>query len=354
MAIQSLSKDMLGIITTDGCTAKCSHCIMNCKPGKKKKLCFEQIQECIDQVKKNISAVSFTGGEPTLLGDDLFRAIRYCSLNFLYSSLVTNAHWATSPERARKYIKKFRDAGLNEISFSIDDYHVPFVSIEKVKTAWDACKNVGFSAVVLANSHSKKDKIIPSYIKKFFGEKLLVSQAGNPNQYYDVPKDKDGTKYFIHENTLQKTGRAAEELDDSLFEKVKDQNSLMSPCHWAGSTPVLSPSGHLWACCGIPCENNSILDLGDSGKESIKKIISRARKDLLLNAIHYLGPLHLCRFVEAHSNVKFSKHFSDVCEICEALTKNKEAVDIILANAKEIKQQILAAQDIKETKKLAS
>lgn len=348
MSIQPLSNGLFSVVTTDGCTAKCAHCLMCCKPGKKTKLTFEQIQRSIDQVKKNysLSMVVFTGGEPTLLGEDLFRAIRYCTMNMLHTRLVTNAHWATSPERARKYIKKFRDVGLEEINYSVDDYHAPYVPLEKVKMAWQASKNVGFTSVLLANSRGIKDIIVPAYIQKFFGEKIPVSKAiTDTSNIVNIPKAADGTQYMIYENSLQKSGRAAEELNSSKFKPVKDQGMLMSPCTWAGSEPVLSPGGHIWACCGIPCENNQVLDLGDTAKEPIKKILERASNDVLLNAIYYLGPLYLCQFVEAHSSIKFSKNFCGVCEICSALTENKEAIKVIRSNFAKLVPQIFDAEE---------
>ncbi len=338
MSITPLKNGCFSIVTTDGCTARCSHCLMNCTPRKKNKVQFEQIQKCIDQIVKNYNTklIVFTGGESTLLGEDLIRAIRYCTLNFLRTRLVTNAHWATSLERAKRYIEKFRSVGLCELDISVDDYHEPFVPLENIRNVWQASKGAGFDSVVLANSHGKNDKITPSFIQEFLGEEIHVSPP-NSRAYgkEDEIKTQNKTIYQIYENTLQKSGRA-ETLDKSKFDVFANRETLSCCCTWAVSDPVLSPMGHIWACCGIPADNNPILDLGDANKEKVKTIFNRASKNVFLNAIYYLGPLWLCKFVEEHSKIRFSKELCGVCEICSALTNNKKAIQVLHDNEKAI------------------
>lgn len=173
--IKPLSSGILGIVTTNGCTAKCAHCLMNCAPGKKEKLSFEQIRKAIDQLKKdfsNIHLITFTGGEPTLLGEDLIRAIRYCTLNSYNTKIVTNAHWATSLERAKKYIKELRDVGLTELDFSVDDFHEPFVPLKNIKNAWEACKAPASRALLSPIVMEKKTRLPQPTYKNFLGKRL--------------------------------------------------------------------------------------------------------------------------------------------------------------------------------------
>ncbi len=333
MSIIPLKNGCLSIITTDGCTARCSHCLMNCTPQKRHKLQFEQMQESIDQIikKYDLNLVVFTGGEPTLLGEELCRIIRYCTLRFLRTRVVTNAHWATSLERAQRYIEKFRSVGLCEINFSIDDYHEPYIPLENIRNAWRACKGAGFDAVVLANSHGQDDKITPKYIQKYLGEKIEITTPYTPEALHTANK----TSYIIYENTLQKTGRA-KALDNQKFNQPQSSSDLKKSCKSAVDDPVLSCIGHVWACCGITSDNNPLLDLGDTSKENIKTIMNRASKDVILNAIHDLGPLRLCQFVEEHSDIKFKKNYNEICEICSALTNNKKAVQVLRDNEKAI------------------
>ena len=349
MNIIPFNDGVFSFVTTDGCTAKCSHCLMNCKPGLKHKLSFEQMRKAIDQFsrKKNANLVVFTGGESTLLGEDLFRAIRYATLKLLRTRLVTNAHWASSLERARNYVRKLREVGLTELDFSVDDFHEPFVPLDKIRNAWLASKGVGFDAVTLANSFGPKSKINPDFIREYLGENLPeVSPTSLPDsQVYK--KSEDGTFYSIHISTLQKSGRA-EDLDSEQFRGVENQELLDCPCKWVVAEPVLSPLGHMWACCGIPCDNMPILDLGDANKERIDTILKRASKDVLINALHYLGPYKLCKFVEEHSDIRFKRNFCGACEICSVLTANKKAVEVLRANEKSLAAILQAVKFLKD------
>lgn len=349
MSIIPLNDGVFSFVTTDGCTAKCSHCLMNCKPGLKHKLSFEQMQKAIDQFarKKNAHLVVFTGGESTLLGEDLFRAIRYATFKFLKTRLVTNAHWATSLERARSYIKKLREVGLAEIDFSVDDYHEPFVPLDNIRNAWLASKGVGFDSVVLANSFGPKDKINPDFIREYLGEDLPDVGSMCSSDCSGLKRSEDGTFYSIHTNSLQKSGRA-EDLDSDLFMDVENQELLDCACKWVVAEPVLSPLGHMWACCGIPSDNIPILDLGDANKERIDTILKRASKDVLINALYYLGPYRLCKFVEEHSDIRFKRNFCSACEICSVLTGNKKAVEVLLANKKSLAAVVQTVKFLKD------
>ena len=104
----------------------------------------------------------------------------------------------------------------------------------------------------------------------------------------------------------------------------------------------------MWACCGIPADNIPILDLGDANKERIDTILKRASKDVLINALYYLGPYKLCKFVEEHSDIRFKRNFGGACEICSVLTGNKKAVEVLRANEKSLAAVVQAVKFLKE------
>src|SRR5690606_15686786 len=68
------------VLTTDKCTAECRHCCMNSGPSRASRLSYEQMESALDQLFRqyDIQVVVFAGGEPTLLGDDLLKAIHFC------------------------------------------------------------------------------------------------------------------------------------------------------------------------------------------------------------------------------------------------------------------------------------
>src|SRR5262249_10829087 len=72
------------------------------------------------------------GGESTLRWRDLLVAIRHAKKFELPTRLVTNAHWATSLDRAAALTDELLQAGLDEINFSTGDQHVRFIPLERV------------------------------------------------------------------------------------------------------------------------------------------------------------------------------------------------------------------------------
>lgn len=127
----------------------------------------------------------------------------------------------------------------------------------------------------------------------------------------------------------------------------------MGGCHLVVDTLTLSPRGNIWACCGIVCDNNAALDLGNLSKNQLKKILKSANDNMLLYALHLLGPMFLKQFVTYHNpKIHFKKKtYSSVCEICQDLTENKKAINELRKNYPELIHFIIAAEKQK-TKKL--
>jgi hypothetical protein len=67
----------------------------------------------------------------------------------LPTRLVTNAHWAATPKRARERLQVLIDAGLDEINYSTGDEHVRFVPLERVLHAAVAAVGADIPVVVM-------------------------------------------------------------------------------------------------------------------------------------------------------------------------------------------------------------
>lgn len=355
MSIKPFGMKSLTFITTDDCTARCAHCVMCCTPGAKHYLTYEKMVKSIDEVheKYGLNLVVFTGGEPTMLKNDLLKTIYHCNRLGILTRIVTNAHWAETYDRAREILSVLRQAGLGEVNFSMDDYHAPYVPMEYVRNAWMACKGLGFQSVVIANCHGENAVINPEYIQNFLGEKIFVRPADAPRGQ-KAPGEKnaeDGTLYIISEGRLQKNGRAAEEIADEDFIQYENQERLGGVCDLLCAQPSISFTNHVWSCCGIEGEDNPVLKLGDANKESVIDIVERASDSVILNAIRYIGPYHLMRYVQRKNpELKFKDNYHSVCEICGDLTNNKEAIKILRSNYMELYHAIAECEKEAEGK----
>ena len=131
----------------------------------------DQLEEILDQLfaSTKLAVVVFSGGESTLLGEDLNRALRKCRAHGVISRLVTNALWATSVAAALVKLRELRAAGLDELNISTDDYHLPYVSLQKVKNAYLAATQVDFQSVVICNAYGPDSWLTPERLNAEFG-----------------------------------------------------------------------------------------------------------------------------------------------------------------------------------------
>lgn len=139
---------MLTFITTYKCGAVCDHCLMSCTPNNSDRLTLPQMRQFIDSFAEacvGSSVVVFTGGECTLLGDDLLEAIAYANSLGLFTRIVTNAWWAKSERDAETFLNELKSCGLDEINISCDDFHAEYIPLENVRNLLELSKNNGLS-----------------------------------------------------------------------------------------------------------------------------------------------------------------------------------------------------------------
>lgn len=340
-----LKPHQLTVLTTSKCTAACGHCSMNSGPSRRDRLTFELIRQAIDNlhILNKLRVVIFAGGEPTLLGEHLLNAIAHADSLGILTRVVTNAYWAVTPERARVKLIQLREAGLQELNISADDYHLPYIPFERVEHAWHASKGLGFQAVVIANCWGPNSTITPQYIMDRLGEQLPLrfDDDGHSNRL-GTPAS-DGTLYQLSNAYVQRIGRAVQTI---AFEDVnfpQRQEDLEGGCPWAIQSAALSPRNHLVACCGIEAEGNEVLDFGELTHVSAEERVYEADDNLLLNAIALRGPMYLKRFVQERApEISFREKYATVCEVCEHLVTRPNVVMVLRQHAAELASEVLA------------
>jgi MoaA/NifB/PqqE/SkfB family radical SAM enzyme len=106
------------VLTSDKCKAKCDHCCVSSSPTRKTAMDFAQIRASLEPLLEThpIKVVVFSGGEPSLLKNDLVKAIAFCAARCIQTRVVTNASWAIDVRRTESMLKRWRDAGLPQIA----------------------------------------------------------------------------------------------------------------------------------------------------------------------------------------------------------------------------------------------
>lgn len=330
----------LAVITTNRCNATCDHCISASSPERAETLTFAQIRKAVDEVNaiNRLLNVTFSGGEPTLLGDELLESIAYCSDMGISTRVVTNGKWAKSPQVAARKIRELREVGLAELNVSCDDYHLRDIPIERVKYAWDAAHGQGFKAVVLANASGVGAKITPDFLESYL--------EGPIHRCYDesglrlpLPEPaSDGTLYLLSNSTLNLLGRGTELIP---VERVKKRSlaQFQGYCDLAWRDMAITPSGEIGSCCGCEIDRNPVLRAGRL-EDGVLEALQRADDNVLIAAISVLGPSYLKQVVEAaRPDIRFRDCYSNACEICEEVTSRADVLEAL----RELRPQIAHA-----------
>lgn len=328
-----ISPKTLSLITTYKCTSACKDCCFQCNPKRPEMLHPIDMKKIIAESCRNfptIQVVVFTGGECTLLDNDLEDLISYSHKKSLITRIVTNAHWAVTYEKAFEKLKKLKSAGLNEINYSTGDDHCKFVPLDYISNACRA--SLDLDMITIVNFESAPDRTLTvsaltnrcelkPYLSNFKKNSLqIISGEWMPFKKSTEKKmisHSHGNKHFV----------------------VKGQQR----CSTLFNTITIDPNYHMIACCGLTAEYNKYLDLGCVKSNSLKTLYEQQFNDLVKIWLYTEGAVPIMKFIS--NKLKLQKPFmnpnSHMCQICEKIFNEPQYLNTIKDSYKDIYGTIL-------------
>jgi len=304
--------ECLTIIPTYRCNASCTECCFESYPSIRHRMTRADLLSIIQKVGAEFPRVRYvvlTGGEVTLLRDDLIDAIRLLSSLGLGSRIVTNGHWGRTDESALKWVMKLRAAGLCELNLSTGDEHQEWVPFESVaRAAYHALTNDLTTVVVIEGQDNAKftlDSVKDNeHIRKILANEelskrfILMSNIWMPfHEGANYTRDTSGIRY---------------EGCDNIFENF-----------------VVNPYGHLMSCCGLTMEYIPELKVGDVYRDSLSSVYRKQYSDVLKLWIWLDGTRHIFdKLAEYHDLKLVSPH---PCAICAQLYKTDHIRETLIA-----------------------
>lgn len=316
-------------LTTYNCTAKCDFC--ECGPKERDRLELSEMQDLIDQgvAMGTVMQIVFSGGEPTLLGDDLFAAIRYASDRRLLTRVVTNGWWGKTPEDARAFVQRLLDAGLSEINISVDDLHQRWISLERVKNSFLACYELKLKCLI-AHKSSKSVTIDKAMLEATFGMSLVDLRPGA------AYSDEEELRLFSSGSVVP-VGR------NEAFADAED----LRPSKWWGNCGsvlkdiIVGAKGNFLPCCGIVTKDLPELTRDDLRTTPLIDAIERANDDVMLNWIALEGPAAVADTVQDWDpSIAFPKQYAGICHVCNEVLARKDVRAVIAANIDKVAPRI--------------
>jgi hypothetical protein len=332
---------MLGIVVTYKCNAMCDSCGPRCGPHRKEHLTVEEIKQIIDEASECGSKyICFTGGEPTLMGPRLEEVISHAVSKGNKAKVVTNAWWAKDPISARKRLEIFMDAGLTEISISADDWHLPYVPLERIAFAVQAARELDLRTIV-AVGETLGSKITARFLHEYL--------PGNPRVYREGLDKRVKDKITIRPVNIVPFGFAAEKIrkedihSGSMANELEVAFAKKVGCPMVLESPAILPDGRVTGCCSIFSEDNESLVMGYWPRQSLREILEGGENDLLLNWIRLEGPYGIKDYIEKHApEIEFKPGYSGICHLCGDILEREDTRRFLQEHLHEMRDHVLA------------
>lgn len=308
----------LSVMPTYTCPAACKDCGTLSSPSERSNISLEVMLSAIRQAKElGFYNVVFTGGEPTLRWPDLLKAIQYTVSLDMPARIVTNAHWAVSPQRAEHYVAELCSAGLNEINYSTGDEHVHFIPLDRIINAVVAAVEAGLRTCVMVELRSER---------RVTGDQILEDariKSLTPAQ----------TKLLsVHESPWMPMNPEMKELYPEGLAANESNVRMRTGCDSVLQTYVMQADGRVGACCGLGMRLIPELNVGHAeGDDFLRNAVKESEEDLLKIWIHYKGPEKILAWAaQKDPSIEWEDMYAHHCQACLRIYKDPKVAAVIM------------------------
>ncbi|WP_086843040.1 radical SAM protein [Amycolatopsis kentuckyensis] len=325
MTVDSLvgKRKTLSVMPTFTCTAACTDCGTLSSPQSRERLPLDVITAAIDQAHRlGFANVVFTGGEATLRWRDLLAALAHARDLGLPARLVTNAHWAANPERAREKLAALVEAGLTEINYSTGDEHARFVPVERVVHAAVAAVRAGIPVVVMI-----EQRRIRTVTADAIRSHPLVEALGPAAE-----------RVRITESAWMPLDPAARaEYPDGAVTTAANLATRRG-CDHVLQTYTVQADGRIGACCGLGLR--TIAELNPATVEDtdfLTAAMTRSEADFLKLWLHYFGPERVLAWAAGHDPaIDWEGRYAHPCQACGRVYRDERVRAVIREHYREM------------------
>ena len=323
------TRKTLAIMPTFACPAKCRNCGSFSRPNRNQRLSRTEVIESIKQAKElDFVNVVFTGGEATLVWDDLLEGLRFSSSLGLQTRLISNGHWASSLDVARRFLGELINNGLNEINYSTGDEHARFIPIEyvingilaSVEFELDVHLMIEYRAIRRITKTTILDHPLLNILTPAQREKINITES----PWMPISPIKAGC--YTKGDTVNTKNVTLREGCPSILQSYN-----------------IEADGRIAACCGLGISDIPELYVGTiRGHKYLKRAIESAENDFLKIWIRYKGPEKILAWAaERYPSIKWQDIYAHNCHACQRLYKDRDVAQVIRSNYQEVIADVL-------------
>lgn len=317
-------------LATYQCNASCDYC--ECRPRNKTRIPLDEIHRLIDEAKAlgTVNQVVFSGGEPTLLGNDLFECIAHATRLGMMTRVVTNGHWGRTPEKAFAFVDRLLAAGLSEINISVDDLHQRWIPIESIRNSFLACYTRQLSCLI-AHKQTQSSTITRAYLEELIGMEFVDFDSR-------TTYTKEEQCRLITTGVVIPVGPYDPErdlADDLLYSK------WWGPCSSVLKDIIVGARGNFLPCCGIVSKDIPELTRDQLADTPLIDAIDNANRDLMLNWIALEGPGAIVEAVRGWApELDLPREFAGICHACNEVLSRTDVREVIASHLDDVEDRV--------------
>ena len=321
----------LGLMLSHTCNITCRHCGILSSPQNKNRMRLEDARRWIIDASHIpiIKHVNFTGGEPFLFQDEHAELLALCRSLKLGARMVTNGFWARTVDDGLKVLSRMKEAGLTELNFSADVFHLEFLPPETLRNALECARQLDFCRIVSFVTDFRKDPL--EQFSALYGIPradlmLLIPDEVTPLLKNPETRAAVKAKVLVYAGGLIGLGRAAQYPADLRWFPLDELSD--GCCIEVVNKPVIYPDGDLQACC---CAGGKMspFTIGNLHRESLDVLIGKMFGRSQFHFINTHGPKALFKLVAAvRPDLPKQDRYTSICEMCVRATDGLSANEL--------------------------
>jgi MoaA/NifB/PqqE/SkfB family radical SAM enzyme len=327
------------------CNIACRHCGIESSPRNKSRMTLEDAKRYLVEAAAipHFGKVTFTGGEPFLFQDEHAALLALCKSFGLETRMVTNGFWARKLDRGLAVLGRMRDAGLTELNFSADKFHLEYMDAAVLRNGLECARRLGFPRIISFVTNADTPPL------DLFSEMYGVPRETLVDLHSivwsrDWLEDNKEDHVFVYAGGLIGLGRAAQHPEELRHFPV--DSFPKEPCGEVLNKPVIYPDGDFQACC---CAGGKIrtFTVGNLKRESLADLYEKMEGRAQYRFINHYGPRDLFEIIaRARPDRPRQACHTSICEVCVRATEGMcaEEIDDIVEAA--LAERTLAALGI--------
>jgi MoaA/NifB/PqqE/SkfB family radical SAM enzyme len=309
--MKALQFNALVLEITERCNAKCAMCYQAAGPKGSDirgdsnlplDVALRVIEEAAGLLEIE-SRLHVSGGEAFIRYQDTMAMFRKGkSLGILNIGATTNGFWAVNRDTARRRCEELFDAGLTYLEISMDYWHLPWVSVDRIRNLLWAARCAGIGAIL----------------------RTLTTKSHHMDELFADFEDADFLGVIIGNNRVSPVGRGCSDIpaNDIYYGNTEG-------CCEDVLALTVTPNGNVYPCCA-GADMTDALACGNVHNDTLAQALFKMRTDRTMRQLIHVGSGSLLPIIrELGYGDRIKDKYAHICHLCWDIFKDNELAEAL-------------------------